>query len=81
MNARSDKSLSRRFKTASTFREYLVALRARELVSRQFPESLGVLVKAFSKLLDHSVQYVRIVSGDGFGDEVFNAVFKASPGH
>jgi len=26
-----------------------------ELVSRQFPESFGVLVEALSKLLDHSV--------------------------
>ena len=53
----------------------------RELVSRQFQESLGVLVKAFSKLLDHSVQFVRIVTGDGLGDQIFDAVLKASPGH
>ena len=40
-----------------------------------------MLVEAFSKLLDHSVQFVRIVSGDGLGDQIFDAVLKASPGH
>jgi len=52
----------------------------RELISRQFPESLGVLVKAFSKLLDHSVQFVRIVTGDGLGDQIFDAVLKGVAG-
>ena len=53
----------------------------RELISRQFPESLGVLVEAFPKLLDHNVQFVRIVSGDGLADQIFDAVLKASSEH
>ena len=54
---------------------------SRELVSGQFAEALGVLVEAFPKLLDHNIQFVRIVSGDGLADQIFDAVLKASPGH
>ncbi len=69
--------LKRRAPFVST--QWLCGLR--ELISRQFPESLGVLVGAFPKPLDHSVQLVRIVRGDGLGDQIFDAVLKASSGH
>ncbi len=69
--------LKRRAPFVST--QWLCVLR--ELISRQFPESLGVLVEAFPELLDHNVQFVRIVSGDGLADQIFDAVLKASSEH
>jgi hypothetical protein len=40
-----------------------------------------VLVKAFSKLLDQTVEFVRIVSNDGLGDQIFDTILKSSPAH
>jgi hypothetical protein len=51
------------------------------LSAASHPEAPGALVEAFSKLLDHTVEFVRIVSGDSLGDQIFDAVLKASPAH